>query len=104
MEREIPLVVLRDVAVLFPGDFHQLAVFVLKGRHARDRAANARNPRTVQKTRLTLHGLAGCYARATDISQTCVEQILIEAGLDLGALVEFDPADSEDTTGQHSLQ
>jgi hypothetical protein len=104
MEREIPLVALRDVTVLFPGDFHELAVFVSKVHRVCDREANAHNPHTVQKSRLTLHGLAGCYARVTDINQERVEQILVKAGLDLGALVEFDRADSEVTSDQHSLK
>ena len=75
MGRGIPLVALRDVTVLFPGDFYQLAAFVLKVHQARDREANAKNPHTVQKSRLTLHGLAGCYAG----SRTSVKSLLSES-------------------------
>jgi hypothetical protein len=94
MGRQISLTSLRDVAVLYPGDVHELARFVLKAGVARDREANARNPSTVQSSRPTLHGLARQYSQVTDIKQIEVERALVEAGLDLGAVVEFDSDDS----------
>ncbi|OHB82193.1 MAG: hypothetical protein A2W31_16145 [Planctomycetes bacterium RBG_16_64_10] len=104
MERHISLAAIRDVAVLFPGDLHELATFLLKARDARDREANAQNPRTIQKSRPTLHGLAAHYSQVTDISRDHVERMLVEAGFDLGAVVEFDPADSANAVGQHPLK
>lgn len=100
MGGQISLAVLRDVAVLFPGDLHELATFFLKACDARDREANAKNPRVVQKSRPTLHGLAGRYAQVTDISRDRVEKSLVEAGLELGAVVEFDRADLANGSGE----
>jgi len=99
MTREVFLRSLRDVAVLFPSDLHDLAAFVLKARDARDGEANAQNPRTVQRSRPTMHGLAAHYTQLTGISRDRIERILVEAGFDLGAVVEFDPADSADAAG-----
>jgi hypothetical protein len=98
-KRSILLSALREVAVLFPGDLYELADFVLKAREVRDREANANNPRTIQKSRPTLHGLAGLYGHVTDVSQERIERLLVEAGLDLGAVVDFDQADSTNAVG-----
>jgi hypothetical protein len=81
------------VAVLFPGDVHELATFVLKACDARDRAANSNNHLVAQKSRPTLHGLAGHYAQVTGLSRDRVERTLTDAGLNLGMVVGFDPAD-----------
>jgi hypothetical protein len=99
MNRRLPLSALRDVAVLFPGDFYELGTFVLKAREVRDREANANNPRAIQKSRPTLHGLAGLFAHVTDVSRERIERLLVEAGLDLGAVVDFDQADSANAVG-----
>lgn len=94
MGREIPLSELRDVAALFSGDLHELGLFLLKAFDARDRETNALNPRTIQKSRPTLHGLAAHYANVTNIELRRIEGMLVEAGFDLGAIVEYDAADS----------
>ena len=100
MKRKIPISALRDVAVLFPGDLHELGLFLGKVYAARDREANARNTGvTTGPSRPTLHGLAAHYARVTDIDLWRIEGMLVKAGFDLGALVEFDPADSANATG-----
>jgi hypothetical protein len=99
MRRKISLSALRDIAILFPGDLRELGVFLLKAYDARDREANASNPRTIQKSRPTLHGLAGLYARVTEVSQERIEKLLVEAGLNLGAVVEFDPANAANAAG-----
>ncbi len=96
MER-IPLSAIRDLAVLFPGDLHELAVFLLKAFDARDREANAQNPRVrTGPSRPTLHGLAAHYARVTNVDLRRVEQVLAQAGFALGGIVDLDPADSVD--------
>lgn len=93
--RMLPLSALRDVAVLFPGDLHELGLFLCKAFDARDREANARNTGVlIGPSRPTLHGLAAHYAHVTDIELRRVEGTLVEAGFDLGAIVEFDTADS----------
>jgi len=95
MVGRIPLSAIKDLAVLFPGDLHDLAVFLLKAYDARDREANAQNPRVlIGPTRPTLHGLAAQYARVTDIPLSRVEEELAKAGFALGGIVDFDPADS----------
>lgn len=95
MKREIPLSALRDVAVLFPGDLHELGLFLCKAFDARDGEANARNTGVcIGPSRPTLHGLAAHYARATNIELRRVEGTLVEAGFSLGAIVEYDAADS----------
>lgn len=100
MGREIPLSALRDVAVLFPGDLHELGLFLCKAFDARDRETNDRNAGVrVGPSRPTLHGLAAHYAHATNIELRRVEGMLVEAGFRLGAIVEYDEADSTDGTG-----
>ena len=97
MSGELPLSALRDVAVLFPGDLHELGLFLCKAFDARDREANARNAGVrVGPSRPMLHGLAVHYAHVTNIELRRVEGMLVEAGFDLGALVEFSPANSAD--------
>jgi len=61
MRREIPLSAIRDVAVFFPGDLHDLGVFLLKAWDARDREANARH-RGYQGQRVSVS--AACWANA----------------------------------------
>jgi hypothetical protein len=100
MERRMPLSALRDVAVLFPGDLHELAVFLRKAYDARDREANAQNPRVrIGPSRPTLHGLAAHYAHVTGIALRRVEGELAKAGFALGAIVDFNPADSANEEG-----
>ncbi len=93
--RVLPLSALRDVAVLFPGDLQELGHFLLKAFDARDRETNARHAGVrVGSSRPTLHGLAAHYGRVTNIELRRVEGMLVEAGFDLGAIVEYDAADS----------
>ncbi|TVS17071.1 MAG: hypothetical protein EA424_13440 [Planctomycetaceae bacterium] len=100
MEQEIPLSALRDVAVLFPGDLHELGRFLCKAFDARDREANARNAGVrIGPSRPTLHGLAAQYAGATNIELRRVEGMLVAAGFSLGAIVEYDAAEWADGTG-----
>ncbi len=99
MTHTISLSALRAVAVLFPGDIYELAAFVLKAHDARDRAANSKNHLVVQKARPTLHGLAGHFAQVTGLSRDRVERTLTDAGLDLGMVVELDPADLPNPAG-----
>jgi hypothetical protein len=55
MAKTIYLKELLLVAVLFEGDFHELASFILRGYDARDKVAGTR-------TRPTVHGVAATYA------------------------------------------
>jgi hypothetical protein len=100
MKRKMPISALGDVAVLFPRDLHKLVLFLGKVYAARDREANARNTGvTTGPSRPTLHGLAAHCARVTDIDLRRIERMLVKAGFDLGALIEFDSADSANATG-----
>ena len=94
MKRSVPLSALRDVAVLFPGDLYELGLFLCKAFDARDRETNARNAGVRVASRPTLHGLAAHYARVTNIELRRIEAVLVEAGLGLGAVVDFDPANA----------
>ena len=95
MKRSVSLSALRDVAVLFPGDLYELGLFLCKAFDARDRETNARNTGVcVGPSRPTLHGLAADYARVTDIELRRIEAVLVEAGLGLAAVVDFDPAEA----------
>ncbi len=97
MTRTIPLSALRDVAILFPGDLHELALFLLKVFDARDREANAQKPGVlIGPLRPTLHGLAAHYAQVTGIALHRVEGELAKAGFASGGIVDYDPADSGD--------
>ena len=88
MGREIPLSALRDMAVLFPGDLHELGVFLLKAYDGRDREANAKNSGvTVGPSRPTLHGLAAHYAHVTNIDLRRIEGVMVKAGFNLGSIV-----------------
>lgn len=100
MKRSVPLSALRDVAVLFRGDLYELGLFLCKAFDARDRETNARNAGVrVGPSRPTLHGLAAHYARVTNIELRRIEAVLVEAGLGLGAAVDFDQADSANAVG-----
>ncbi len=97
--RTIPLSAIRELAVLFPGDLHELATFLLKACDALDREAYAKNPGTIQRSRPTLHGLATYYACVTGVRVRRVEEVLAKAGFARGGILEFDPADCVDEEG-----
>ena len=88
---EVPLGELRELGVMYPGDLHELATFVLKAYAARDREHNESNPPSVVYSRPTLYGLTQTYASVTRTSKTRAERIVVEAGFDLGANVGPDP-------------
>jgi hypothetical protein len=97
MNRQLSLSALREVAILFPGDLHELGAFLLKAYDARDREANARNSGVIiGPSRPTLHGLAAHYAHVTNIDLQHVEGRLVEAGFDLGAIIEYDSPKGSD--------
>ena len=75
---------LLPVSVLFEGDFHELASFILRGF-----AAQAKD--TITRARPTIHGVARAYARLfIDIDPDKIEAKLRKLGYDLGATVEWD--------------
>ncbi len=73
-------------------------MFLLKAFDARDRETNAQNP-GVRVSRPTLHGLANCYSRVTNIPPERIEAELAKAGFSLGGTVDFDSADSANEEG-----
>ena len=95
---EVPLGELRELGVMYPGDLHELATFVLKAYAARDREHNESNPPSVVYSRPTLYGLTQTYASVTNTWRERVERIVAEAGFDLGAVVVPDPAPGKSDT------
>jgi len=79
----IPLSVLKDIDFLFPNDLHDLAEFLLKADDAKDAG-------TLHRSRHTLHGLAGCYGRLCNIRSEEISDLLVEKGLSLGDVIEWE--------------
>jgi hypothetical protein len=86
---------LEAIEILWVGDVRELAEFMLRACDARDRELNSQNRGSKQRSRPTLHGLAGHFARLTNISVDRVEQAFQVHGLNLGATVEFDKPASD---------
>lgn len=86
---------LEEVEVMWRGDVRLLAEFLLRSLDARDRELNAQGNRTMQRSRPTLHGLAGPFAMLTGIPESRIEAELKAHGFNLGATVEFDSTPSE---------
>ncbi len=95
MRKIVNLSQLKEIAILWPGDVHMLAEFILRSYDARDREVNARSRGVIHKSRPTLHGLAGDFAMLTKVPESRVEREFQTRGLDLGVTVEFDPAPTE---------
>ncbi len=85
---------IENLAILWPGDFHALALFILRSFDATDREVNKKNKTSIQKSRPTLHGLAGDFSRLTKVPNFIVERTIKSLGLNLGATVDFDPDSS----------
>ena len=82
---------LKNVEILWPGDIHALAEFILRSNDVTDKVVNAQNPGTIIKSRPTLHGLAKSFGYIAKASKSDVEEKLKAAGLNLNAMVEYDP-------------
>ncbi len=78
------------IEILWPGDVRVLVEFMLRACDARVQELNSQNRGSRQRSRPTLHGLAGHFARLTHVSVDRVEQVFQAHGLNLGATVEFD--------------
>lgn len=81
---------LKNISILWDGDLYALALFILRSFDATDREVNEKNNKSVQKTRPTLHGLAGDFAMLTKVPSFIVEKKLKSKGFDIGATVDFD--------------
>ncbi len=81
---------LATIEILWHGDIHLLAEFLLHACDAKDQAVNSRGGASRQKSRPTLYGLASHFARLTDAPDAQIKQILQSHGLNLGATIEFD--------------
>ena len=81
---------LKNIEILWPGDFHTLSEFILRCYEAKDKITNARNKGSVQKSRPSIHGVAMHFSRITDLSGAQIEQKLKSDGFDLGATLDFD--------------
>ena len=86
---------LATIEILWPGDVRVLAEFILRACNARDQELNSQNRRSQQRSRPTLQGLAGHFARLTNIPVEWISQAFQAHGLGLGATVEFDAPSTE---------
>jgi len=86
----ISLSELKDINILWPGDFYILAEFVLRCYAADDEIQNAKRKAHRQCSHPTLHGLAVHYARVSRQPLEDIEQQLINRGFWMGSGVTFD--------------
>jgi hypothetical protein len=82
---------LEDMQILWPGDVHALAEFVLRCYDARGRAGGPSQSTARMGSRLTVHALAGHLAWIAGIPEVRIERQFEEHGLSLDATLEFDP-------------
>jgi hypothetical protein len=94
MRKRVCLSELKEIGILWPGDVHALADFILHAFDARDREANAVGG-VIRKSRPTVRGLAGYYSQLTDTPSSRIERELQARGLDLGAVLDSDSAGRE---------
>ena len=81
---------IKNISILWDSDFYTLALFILRSFDATDREINEKNKGSIQKSRPTLHGLAGYFAMLTNVPSFIVEKKLKSLGFNIGAIVEFD--------------
>ena len=91
MTEGVYLYQLKEIAILWPGDFQVFAGFMLRSYDAKDLIYNKKNKGSVVKSRPTLKLLANHYSTILDISQIEVERKILKEGLGIGATIEFDP-------------
>jgi hypothetical protein len=81
---------IKDISILWPGDLHMFADFLLRAYDAKDLRSNKQNKSRVVKSRPTLKGLANRYSIVTHVLQIEIESKIMQYGLSLGATVEHD--------------
>ncbi|BDA76123.1 hypothetical protein CAL7716_102890 (plasmid) [Calothrix sp. PCC 7716] len=84
---------LKEIAVLFPGDIHRLAEFILDCSEAADRINDVTHKSNIRHSRPTLHGLAKDFAALTQVNVSDVVKKLEVLGVDFNSAVEFDLPD-----------
>jgi hypothetical protein len=84
---------LKDISVLFPGDIHRLAEFILDCSEAADRINEVTHQSNIRHSRPTLHGLAKDYAALTRTNYSDIIKKLEVLGVDFNSAVEFDLPD-----------
>jgi len=93
MSKTVYLSELAPVCILFPGDFRELASFLLRGFDSLTQGTNA-------KSRPTMHGVSSAYVRLfIDLDLQKIEGRLRQMGFDLGASVEWDERAAEPLYG-----
>lgn len=80
-DETVALADLKDVRILYKGDLHALARFLIRAYDAMDAGTNT-------TTRPTLRGLASKYSSLIDLPLRTVESAIRASGLRLGAVVE----------------
>jgi hypothetical protein len=74
MRKKVYLSQLEEFTILWLGDVHALAEFILCSYDAMDREVNASNQSSIQRSRPTLHGLAADFAMLTKVPRSRVEK------------------------------
>jgi len=86
----IALSELKDVQILWPGDFYILADFVLRCFETDDAIQNAKVNASRRHSYPSLHGLAAHYARISRQPLEDIEQQLTKRGFWMGSGVTID--------------
>ncbi|RUS93314.1 hypothetical protein DSM106972_096700 [Dulcicalothrix desertica PCC 7102] len=84
---------LKDIAVLFPGDIHRLAEFILDCSEAADRINDITHQSNIRHSRPTLHGLSKHFAELTQVHVSLVVKKLEVLEVDFNSAIEFDLPD-----------
>lgn len=80
---------LKHLQILWPGDVHMFAEFLLRSSDAKDAVVREETGR-IQISRPTLHGIASHLSRLMDVSESRIENEFTKHKLSCGAVVEFD--------------
>ena len=79
------------ISVIFENDLYELALFLIKMHRSQDEKANLKTRSTHQVTSSTVLGLAKYYAYLSNIPSDRIKEMVIKAGLSLGACIKDSP-------------
>ncbi len=91
MTEVVYLYQLKRIAILWPGDLHLFAEFMLRSYAAKDLIDNKKNKALAIKSRPTLRLLASHYSTLLNMSHIEIERKVLKDGFGIGSTVEFDP-------------
>ncbi len=91
MPKPVYLSQLESISILWPGDVHIFAEFLLRSYRAVDRERKEESGRALALTLPTISGIASSFANVTRISASRVRDHFVDCGVELSATVSFDP-------------